>query len=507
MEKNRKLNQKEKGITLIALIITIVLLIILATVAVRSIVGEDSLIKSTETAANDYNIASYQEQLEAKVRQIIQEQAIKGEEASLLTIAEALQEEGTWIANIEINLDQLDTNDDIVVITKEGYTFQIYYETTYGEIFLEYLGTVGNKTTDKIPRLIATYEGGNIICTLDTSSSTIENLTLIYQGKIVDSKTNPSEETTFKIESKNTGWYTVKTTSKENYIRYAWIRVSNITDKIPSPTIEITNNPKQGTGKWYVTSPTVTISVESLDTEQTIYYTLTGAMQQTETAILGNSQEIEISEPGLTRITAVTKENGKESKSQTLIIKYDDEETNKPTLNDLKLEATYGEIIENSEYRWILSEGTIEIEAEDQESGITAYQYEVTDIDGETIIKQETLVEDIGIPIKIQTDGEYVIRVKAIDKAGNQSDSKTINIHKDTEAPIVGTPAIYGAEETDNGIDVAIGIGCGDTLSGIAKQECYIVGQTGSIAESTNRNLHHRRIIRQHHLPNLHESL
>ena len=46
--RKMKLLNKSKGITLIALVITIVILIILATVAISSIFGENGLIKYAE---------------------------------------------------------------------------------------------------------------------------------------------------------------------------------------------------------------------------------------------------------------------------------------------------------------------------------------------------------------------------------------------------------------------------------------------------------------------------
>ncbi len=48
-------NAKNKGITLIALVITIVILIILAGVTINTILGNDGLLNRTKTAADEYN--------------------------------------------------------------------------------------------------------------------------------------------------------------------------------------------------------------------------------------------------------------------------------------------------------------------------------------------------------------------------------------------------------------------------------------------------------------------
>lgn len=189
--KKGKRSQNEQGITLIVLIITIVLLLILATVSIRAIVGEDSLIQNTETAAQDYNISQYQEQIRQVVLEEIVKKANQGEEATLLTIGEAIKEtEG--IIEVQTNISQTDTEDDILAVTKEGYVFQTYYHSTYGKIEIEYLGRNKNKKLEAIPKLTANYQNGNIICTPSITEGSIIKLELIHQGKIIDTKTNIS---------------------------------------------------------------------------------------------------------------------------------------------------------------------------------------------------------------------------------------------------------------------------------------------------------------------------
>ena len=55
MKKAKPINS-ERGITLVALLITIIILVVLSAVVIRSITGNESLIKSTETVAEDYKI-------------------------------------------------------------------------------------------------------------------------------------------------------------------------------------------------------------------------------------------------------------------------------------------------------------------------------------------------------------------------------------------------------------------------------------------------------------------
>ena len=52
--KKIKPSQREKGITLIALVIMIIILVILAAVGIRALTGKNNIIGTTETAAEDY---------------------------------------------------------------------------------------------------------------------------------------------------------------------------------------------------------------------------------------------------------------------------------------------------------------------------------------------------------------------------------------------------------------------------------------------------------------------
>ena len=97
MMNSRLKVKREQGITLIALIVMIVILVILAAVVIRGITGNEGLIKSTEIAAEDYNITSYKEQVEQQVRGIIIKHATIGKEISETEIADELDEETIWI--------------------------------------------------------------------------------------------------------------------------------------------------------------------------------------------------------------------------------------------------------------------------------------------------------------------------------------------------------------------------------------------------------------------------
>ena len=54
--------KKEKGITLVALVITIIVLIILATISITMVLGEGGLIEKSKKGAGNYTTAATNEQ-------------------------------------------------------------------------------------------------------------------------------------------------------------------------------------------------------------------------------------------------------------------------------------------------------------------------------------------------------------------------------------------------------------------------------------------------------------
>ena len=63
-EITRKTSLREKGITLIALIVTIVVLLVLAGVTIANVMGNQGVIKKAKIAANNYDTQSANEEME-----------------------------------------------------------------------------------------------------------------------------------------------------------------------------------------------------------------------------------------------------------------------------------------------------------------------------------------------------------------------------------------------------------------------------------------------------------
>ncbi len=70
MYKSKKQNSREKGITLIALIITIIILLILAGVTINVLIGDNGLLKTAKEAGEKYEKAAIKEELESVILDI-----------------------------------------------------------------------------------------------------------------------------------------------------------------------------------------------------------------------------------------------------------------------------------------------------------------------------------------------------------------------------------------------------------------------------------------------------
>ena len=139
----KKINYKEKGITLVALVITIIILLILAGVTINTALSENGLFKMAKKAVNEYQEAEKQEQ--EAIEEIAEEMEKitidyndyvgayvtgytptgKTEEDSCVITAEtsgvtlSKDEKGNQIGDVEDNLEQKFT-------TEEGMKWRIW---------------------------------------------------------------------------------------------------------------------------------------------------------------------------------------------------------------------------------------------------------------------------------------------------------------------------------------------------------------------------------------------
>lgn len=118
MKKSNK-QTLERGITLISLIITIIILVIVSAIVVKTITGDNDLIGMTTEGAENYKVAEYKEMLAIQITTTIQTNMMKGEKTTLESIANDIKENATWAKQVTVHEDESITNSDILVTTEE----------------------------------------------------------------------------------------------------------------------------------------------------------------------------------------------------------------------------------------------------------------------------------------------------------------------------------------------------------------------------------------------------
>ena len=116
MKTKAKSNQArgERGITLIALLVMIIVLIMISAVVIRGLTN-DKLIDTSISSVDEYNIASYKEQVEQSVRSIILKNAAGGKDTNISGIAADMQgTETIWVKEAKASEGQ-DNNSDMLV--------------------------------------------------------------------------------------------------------------------------------------------------------------------------------------------------------------------------------------------------------------------------------------------------------------------------------------------------------------------------------------------------------
>ena len=188
---------KQKGITLIALVITIIVLLIIAGISLAMLTGENGILKKAMNAKEETQIKGYYEKIEL----IRNELRLEKENYLPPSIAEMKEEfdknQTDWVASTEIKtIDGIET---LELITKEGYIFHITETKTEYKGKGEIVDTSALKREDALKLEIVGEgtNGGKLVQITDMSGvdyykieyaidNTEGNWTNIESGKNVD---------------------------------------------------------------------------------------------------------------------------------------------------------------------------------------------------------------------------------------------------------------------------------------------------------------------------------
>ena len=215
-------------------------------------------------------------------------------------------------------------------------------------------------------------------------------------------KKNQDGEQKFDVGEIGTGWYKVKATSNSGAVKYEWVKVANISEKLTPPEISITSEKPIGGEGWYISPAQVTITTDSPSAKEIRYRLVEEGITKADDQKY--TEPLTISTLGKTSIYAWTVEETEKYQSEESLkeVKID---TEAPTIDYIQEPIA-------PETGWYTTNMSIAIAGEDKHSRIKGYTYSQ---DGGITWKEKRIDEKI----EIIEEGTTEILAKTIDKAGN----------------------------------------------------------------------------------------
>lgn len=125
-----KVKERQSGITIIALVITVIVLLILAGISIAAFLGDNGIIENSDEAKVETEISQYREKLEYIKYQKYADEYTIDIDKFLGEYAETVKKDKMFKDAKEVTPDY--TNKVVIVVTKEGYRFEVTIDdTTY----------------------------------------------------------------------------------------------------------------------------------------------------------------------------------------------------------------------------------------------------------------------------------------------------------------------------------------------------------------------------------------
>ncbi len=207
--------RKNKGITLIALIITIVILLILTAVSMTMLLGENGLITKAIQSGEQMQIASGKEEIDLQVLGMITEKASKSESCTLEYIKENLPSK---LQNLGI-VGEKGSPLSAFYVEYKGYEYEVN-----AQYIVTYVGKGDYKEKPDISLSIDQIQTG-------VEKVTIEAIASVEEGSIEEIQMPDGSKVpgnTASLEVKENGDYTFTATSNRGRVTSKTINVSNI---------------------------------------------------------------------------------------------------------------------------------------------------------------------------------------------------------------------------------------------------------------------------------------
>ena len=249
IQKNMKVNNQmlsnSEGITLVALVITIVVIIILAMITIKFLFGENGLITKTQEAKKMTEIEEVREKLEMATGTAI----IDGKgKTTIDDYFELIEHEGIIGNKDSDTLDNADGTYDVT--TNEGFIFQVMpvpEKDNADDILINYVGEASGPRIKKITATTTTNSA-----TIGVEAVNVENATYKYEYK------KDGEDSWQTVEGENSSTCTINNLEEnEIYI----IRV----------TVEVASGGNKGTATREVNVITKEMPTGAITFEQAIW--------------------------------------------------------------------------------------------------------------------------------------------------------------------------------------------------------------------------------------------
>ena len=433
------LGEKNRGITLVAMVITIVILLILAGISISNLTNTGLLSKTKEA------------KLEAKRSQVIEWLNLKLMEEQATTenkteqqIIEATKENVEKSKEDLKKIGKVNSIEDVKTEEDGEKASPYFYVTLDNDVYkvenssVKYVGEQG-KFPPVIKNLKLTNTTNSVTVEVTTSRNNNGKYAYYIKGeKDKDYKLGKeTKESTYKFEGLEQGIkYSVKVVveapNKKTAEKIAEITTGKVTDL------------KEGDIKFSVEPSTITNKDVTVTAELTVdigNYTL-------KTSIDGkNWKEIN---------TQTFSENGKMYAILTDGTNYGASASQAITNID-KTPPTAPTIVNSGDGKWTNQEIKITLSSSDLDSGVEKYQFKYSGTNNEW--------KDVeNNPDTWRAERNETVYYRAVDKAGNISDTTATPIKIDKTAPTYTSAEIKNV--TTSGYDVYV-YGVKDTLSGV----------------------------------------
>ena len=232
-KSNIKFPTSNTAITLVALVITIIVLLILAGVTLNMVIGENGIFGKANNAKNKTEIAQYEEELRMCVLEIQTDEATKGTTFGIDTIRN----------NLVQKVNELQNTNDIEIITEEGNaTIEGIYKGYEFTIDEKYVAHIGDKAT-----------GIRILTSIEPKGWTQGPVTATITIKSENglAKIKPENENEIKVNGAKE--YTITKENIEENTTYKY-EITDSQGTQASKTVEITTIDKNAPANFTITA-------------------------------------------------------------------------------------------------------------------------------------------------------------------------------------------------------------------------------------------------------------